>query len=375
MYGHSPTFSSGAPKRAWSEAMTRSQASASPNPPAMAQPCTRAMVGLPRFHSSSKSSASQPAGQVVVEVLVSAATRVPRRHAGQVGTGTEGLVALPGQDHHPHGGVGLGPGHLFTQATDDIPGHGVAPLGPVDGEGQDRSLPCDQQVAGRASGRFGEVGIGHRTTLSRVPGDCPVLQAGRGRRRRPTGRPTARRAPTSTVTPSPPLRSSPSASEAPTAWPSRRPSGSEALARLGFSTFTVAGDGPVDHLLPGLAIGADEPPSRYRARLGPGPRRPGGGGEPLLPPPQPRGGRRGGGRPGRAARRAPPPRPALAAPTVRPPPSASDRSPLATRDHQRAQPTPAGQPGAGRHHHLQRLRCRGPRTGPDRAGRGRRRRP
>jgi glycosyltransferase involved in cell wall biosynthesis len=31
---------------------------------------------------------------------------------------------------------------------------------------------------------------------------------------------------------------------------------------LGFSTFTVAGDGPVDHLLPGLAIGADDPPSR-----------------------------------------------------------------------------------------------------------------
>jgi glycosyltransferase involved in cell wall biosynthesis len=34
-----------------------------------------------------------------------------------------------------------------------------------------------------------------------------------------------------------------------------------ALARLGFTTFTVAGDGPVDHLLPGLAIGADEPPA------------------------------------------------------------------------------------------------------------------
>ncbi len=35
-----------------------------------------------------------------------------------------------------------------------------------------------------------------------------------------------------------------------------------ALARLGFTTFTVAGDGPVDHLLPGLAIGADQPPTR-----------------------------------------------------------------------------------------------------------------
>jgi glycosyltransferase involved in cell wall biosynthesis len=35
-----------------------------------------------------------------------------------------------------------------------------------------------------------------------------------------------------------------------------------ALARLGFATVTVAGDGPVDHLLPGLAIGADDPPTR-----------------------------------------------------------------------------------------------------------------
>jgi mannosylglucosylglycerate synthase len=35
-----------------------------------------------------------------------------------------------------------------------------------------------------------------------------------------------------------------------------------ALTRLGFSTLTVAGDGPVDRLLPGLAIGAAEPPTR-----------------------------------------------------------------------------------------------------------------
>jgi glycosyltransferase involved in cell wall biosynthesis len=34
-----------------------------------------------------------------------------------------------------------------------------------------------------------------------------------------------------------------------------------ALRRLGFATVTVAGDGPVDRLLPGLAIGADEPPT------------------------------------------------------------------------------------------------------------------
>jgi glycosyltransferase involved in cell wall biosynthesis len=35
-----------------------------------------------------------------------------------------------------------------------------------------------------------------------------------------------------------------------------------ALATLGFTTVTVAGGGPVDHLLPGLAIGAPEPPTR-----------------------------------------------------------------------------------------------------------------
>lgn len=34
-----------------------------------------------------------------------------------------------------------------------------------------------------------------------------------------------------------------------------------ALAALGFSVTTVAGAGPVDHLLPGLAIGATEPPT------------------------------------------------------------------------------------------------------------------
>jgi glycosyltransferase involved in cell wall biosynthesis len=32
------------------------------------------------------------------------------------------------------------------------------------------------------------------------------------------------------------------------------------LGELGWSVRTVAGDGPVDHLLPGLALGADEPP-------------------------------------------------------------------------------------------------------------------
>jgi len=35
-----------------------------------------------------------------------------------------------------------------------------------------------------------------------------------------------------------------------------------ALSTLGFTTFTVAGDGPADRVLPGLAMGAAEPPTR-----------------------------------------------------------------------------------------------------------------
>ena len=37
----------------------------------------------------------------------------------------------------------------------------------------------------------------------------------------------------------------------------------QALVALGFETYTVAGGGPVRHLLPGLSIGAPEPPSRH----------------------------------------------------------------------------------------------------------------
>jgi len=36
----------------------------------------------------------------------------------------------------------------------------------------------------------------------------------------------------------------------------------DALGALGFAVETVAGEGPVDHLLPGLAIGAPDPPTR-----------------------------------------------------------------------------------------------------------------
>ena len=43
----------------------------------------------------------------------------------------------------------------------------------------------------------------------------------------------------------------------PTACRSSRSAGSEALTEIGFSVSTVAGDGPVDRLVPGLAIDAD----------------------------------------------------------------------------------------------------------------------
>ena len=59
--------------------------------------------------------------------------------------------------------------------------------------------------------------------------------------------------------PSPP--SCRSAWEAPTGWPSRRPSGAVRLSVLGFDVRTVAGEGPVDRLLPGLAMAATDPPT------------------------------------------------------------------------------------------------------------------
>ena len=58
MYGQRPTLISGVPNWLSSEQTTKSHDRASPKPPASANPRTRATVGFPRDHSSSKSSAS-----------------------------------------------------------------------------------------------------------------------------------------------------------------------------------------------------------------------------------------------------------------------------------------------------------------------------
>jgi len=108
---------------------------------------------------------------------------------------------------------------------------------------------------------LGEVGIGHRTTLSRLPGDCPFVR-GRATGRGGTGRPAI-----------PAVADHYGVAIPTAAFLSFRLGGSDgvaveaakwqgAMARLGFTTFTVAGEGPVDRLLPGLAIGADDPPLR-----------------------------------------------------------------------------------------------------------------
>ena len=76
-----------------------------------------------------------------------------------------------------------------------------------------------------------------------------------------------------------------------------------ALGALGFDVRTVAGAGPVDRLVPGLAIDAPEPRRRAEIDDALDGRRPGGGREPVLAAAQPRRRARG--------RRGPPGRPAV----------------------------------------------------------------
>ncbi len=165
---------------------------------------------------------------MLVEEGVGAAAGVGRGHPRQVGSGTERLVAGSGQHHHPDAGVGLGLGQSVAQLPDDLPGHGVPALRAVDGEGEHRAQLTGHQL----------VGLGHGATVAAPRSDVPLL---------PWRIPTA-------------------------AFVSFRLGGSDgvaveaakwegALRALGFSIVTVAGDGPVDHRLPGLAIGAEDPPT------------------------------------------------------------------------------------------------------------------
>ena len=121
---------------------------------------------------------------------------------------------------------------------------------------------------------------------------------------------------------------------------------------------TVAGAGPVDALLPGLAMDAPEPPTRSEVdaalagadlvivenlcSLPLNPRRRGGRGRRLR------------GTPGGTA----PPRPPVAASPPGPPAAATGRRGVGARHHQRAEPRRAGGARHNRHDRLQRLRSR-----------------
>ena len=248
--------------------MTRSQARARPKPPAMAQPWTRAIVGLPSVHISSNSCGQPSPGQVVVEVLVRCPARVLRDHARQIGAGTECLVARTRRAPPP-----APPGRPWPG-----PARGAVPA------------MTSQVMALRRSGRLMvRVRTGPSRTASRSAEARKVggaVASGTPRRYRRDGG-HRRAVATGGATPRYGV------AIATAALLSFRLGGTDgvaieaakwrhALEELGHATYTVAGTGPVDVTVPGLAIGAEEGPAPRGDRRCPGPGRPGGGGEPLL---------------------------------------------------------------------------------------------
>ncbi len=117
-----------------------------------------------------------------------------------------------------------------------------------------------------------------------------------------------------------------------------------ALGLLGWTVRTVAGAGPVDTVLPGLAMDAPEPPGRGEVDGALA------GADLVIVenlcslPLNPASGGRGGGGLRRAPDGAASPRPAVAASPPGPPPAATGRRRLGARDHQRAEPRRAGDP-------------------------------
>ena len=112
-------------------------------------------------------------------------------------------------------------------------------------------MSLGHQVVARGGAGLGGGRFGHRTTLSRAARRCPVRHRLRGGPREEDHYGDA--IPTAALL-SFRLGGTDGVSIEAAKWRA-------ALGRLGFATVSVAGDGPVDHLLPGLAIGADEPPT------------------------------------------------------------------------------------------------------------------
>ena len=98
MYGHRPTLISGAPKRARSDATTRSQARASPKPPASAKPWHARHGGLAQSPQRAED-LGQDAARLVHRQEPGLGL-VRSGHLPEVGPGTEGLVARSRQDDH-----------------------------------------------------------------------------------------------------------------------------------------------------------------------------------------------------------------------------------------------------------------------------------
>ncbi len=122
-------------------------------------------------------------------------------------------------------------------------------------------MALGQQVLGRGvvgSGGIGvgfwRVGRGHRSTLSRLARSCPVRPGTPDRADRRAGPAHYGVAIPTAALLSFRLGGTDGVSIEAAKW-------QDALGQLGFTTVTVAGDGPVDRLLPGLAIGAAEPPT------------------------------------------------------------------------------------------------------------------
>jgi hypothetical protein len=129
-----------------------------------------------------------------------------------------------------------------SQSGDDVPRHGIAPLRPIDGQRENRAVTDCQQVV--IAVRPGDGVVVHAPTVPR-PG-----QDGRFRGPRRYGDAIATVALLSFR-----LGGTDGVAIEAAKW-------QRALGDLGFTTYTVAGAGVVDITVPGLAIGATEPPTR-----------------------------------------------------------------------------------------------------------------
>ena len=255
-----------------------SQARASPNPPAMAHPCTRAMVGLPRCHISSNSSASHPRAWWWSANGRRGRPR-PRTMPDRSAPAQKAWSPAPASTTTRTAGSTLARARSAAQPGDDLPGHGVASLRPVDGEGEHGAVPIGRggrSPVPEADGAVSSVVCGHRTKLAR-PHRLPP-------RPDPAGGPTVRPAHYGGAIPTAALLSFRLGGTDGVAIEAAK--WQRALATLGFASYTVAGSRAGRPAPPGPGHRGRRPPRRAELDGRPGRCRPGGGREPLLAPAQ-----------------------------------------------------------------------------------------